>query len=92
MSCARTPTDSCRSGLHRRTGWDGRPDVFGVHHTHPWARLDCAGLVPLLRGRGVVALSEDQASIKTVEDRVLTYCRKNGPRPDGVCLLWELSQ
>jgi len=75
----------------RRLGWADF-EVFGVHHTHPWARLDCMGLVPLLQGREVVALSEGQATIKTVEDRVLTYRRKNGPRPDGVCLLWELSQ
>ncbi len=74
-----------------RLGWADF-EVFGVHHTHPWARLDCMGLVPLLQGREVVALSEGQATIKTVEDRVLTYRRKNGPRPDGVCLLWELSQ
>ncbi len=74
-----------------RLGWTDF-DVFGVHHTHPWARLDRLGLIPLLQGREVAALSEDQASIKTVEDRVLTYRRKNGPRPDGVCLLWELSQ
>ncbi len=54
--------------------------------------MDCMGVVPLLRGRGVVALSEDQASIKTAEDRTLAYRRKSGPSPDGVCLLWELGQ
>ena len=74
-----------------RLGWTDF-DVFGVHHTHPWARLDCGGLVPLLQGREVGELSEDQASIKTAGGRTLAYRRKSGPCPDGVCLLWELDQ
>ncbi len=74
-----------------RLGWT-EFDVFGVHHTHPWARLDCMGLVPLLQGREVAALSEDQATIKTAEDRTLAYRRKIGPRPARACLLWGLSQ
>ncbi len=75
----------------RRLGWADF-EVFGVYHTHPWARLDCMGLVPLLQGREVVALSEGQATITTAGGRTLAYRRKSGPRPDGVCLLWELDQ
>ena len=74
----------------RALGWTAC-DLFGIHRTHPWARLDCAGLIPLLRGREVSALSESQAVIKTGEGRALAYRRKSGPRPDGACLLWELS-
>ena len=70
-------------------GWTAL-DLFGVHRHRPQVRLDCMGLVPLLRGREVIALSEDQAAIKTTEDRVLTYRRKSGPRPNGACILWEL--
>ena len=85
---------------HFLSGWAARAhqlgwmdfDLFCVHHTHPWARLDCMGLVPLLQGRDVAALSEGQASIKSAEGRTLTYRRKIGPRADGACLLWELSQ
>ena len=72
-----------------RLGWTSL-DLFSIHHTHPLVRLDCMGLVPLLRGREVAALSEDQAAIKTTGDRTLTYRRKNGLRPDEACLLWEL--
>ncbi len=74
-----------------RLGWTGF-DLFGVHRHRPRARFDRIGLVPLLRGREVAALSEDQAAIKTANDKTLTYRRKIGPRPDGACLLWELSQ
>ena len=74
-----------------RLGWTDF-DVFGVHHTHPWARLDRMGLVPLLQGREVAALSNDRASIKTAGSWTLGYRRKNDPSPDGICLLWELSQ
>ncbi len=70
-------------------GWTA-PDLFGVHRHRPQVRLDCMGLVPLLQGREVGALSEDQAAIKTTEDRVLTYRRKSAPHPYGACLLWEL--
>ncbi len=74
-----------------RLGWTAF-DLFGVHRIRPRARFDCMGLVPLLRGREVAALSEDQAAIKTANDKTLTYRRKIGPRPDGVCLLWKLGQ
>ena len=74
-----------------RLGWTAL-DLFSIHHTHPLARLDCMGLVPLLRGREVAALSEDQAVIKTTGDRTLTYRRKNGLHPSGACLMWELGR
>ncbi len=43
-------------------GWDGL-DLFGVHGEAPHARLDGMGLVPLLGGCPVVALTEDSAAI-----------------------------
>ena len=65
-------------------------DLFGVHRTHPWARFDCMGLVPLLRGREVAALSETRAAIKVTGGPVHTYRRKSGARSNEACLLWEL--
>ena len=69
-------------------GWTGF-DVFGVHRHQPQVRFDCMGLVPLLWGRAVAALSNDRATIKTAKDQVL---RKNSPRPTETCLIWELSR
>lgn len=74
-----------------RLGWTAF-DLFGVHRIRPRARFDCMALVPLLQAREVVALTEDQATITAAEDQTLTYRRKIGPHPDGVCLLWKLGQ
>ena len=74
-----------------RLGWTDF-DVFGVHRHRPPVRFDCMGLVPLLRGRTVAALSKDRATIKTAKDQTLTYRRKIGPRPTETCLIWELSR
>ena len=67
-----------------KLGWD-RLDLFGVLPVAPVARVDGIGLVPLLGGRPVVALSEDSAGIKTA----LTY-RKHRSQPDGRRMVWEL--
>ena len=74
-----------------RFGWTDF-DLFGVHRHRPRARFDRIGLMPLLRGRAVAALTEDQATIQTAESRTLTYRRKSGTRPNEACLLWKLSQ
>ena len=69
-------------------GWGGL-DLFGVHSDAPHARLDCVGLVPLLGGRPVVALTEDSAGIKANSGGVLTFRRRRA-WPPGRCLVWEL--
>ena len=71
-----------------RLGWAGL-DLFGVHPTAPVARLDGMGLVVLLQGRPVVALTEDSATIKAASGRTLTYRRHPCP-PAGRCLVWNL--
>ena len=65
-------------------------DLFAVHRTHPWARLDSMGLVPLLGGRSIVAMTETEAAIKTGSGGTLTYYRRKPPYPSEVCLIWEL--
>jgi hypothetical protein len=62
-------------------------DVFGEHATHPVERLDHAGVVLLLHGDEVVALTADSARIRTSSGTLLTYYRR--PR-SGAVLLWEL--
>ncbi len=70
-----------------RLGWDGL-DLFGVHRSRPIARVDCVGLVPLLRGRAVLALTDDSAAIKAASGGSLTFCKRAAP-PTERCLVWE---
>ena len=51
--------------------------------------MDGMGLVVLLQGRPVVALTEDSATIKAASGRTLTYRRHPCP-PAGRCLVWNL--
>ena len=67
-------------------GWD-TASVFGAHAERPVERVDCAGLVWLLHGDEVVAITADMARIRTRTGALQTYHRR--PRP-GVAPLWEL--
>jgi hypothetical protein len=67
-------------------GWSTL-DVFGAHPRHPIERLDCAGLVILLHGDELAALTADTARIRTSSGALLTYYRR--PRR-GAVPLWEL--
>ena len=69
-------------------GWEAL-DLFGVHSEAPHARLDGMGLVPLLGGRPVVALTEDSAAIGANSGGVLTFRRRKGG-PPGRCRICEL--
>ena len=74
-----------------RLEW-GLYDVFGVNAVKPLVRLDAAGLVRLLNGRPIVALTEAEAVIECETGARQTYRRK----PPGVVpageqvLLWEI--
>src|SRR5262249_29123795 len=69
-----------------RLGWTSR-DLFGLHAVpaNPHAsynrlsRYDCVGLVWLLEGKPVVALTETTASIRHPSGSVTTYRRLNKP-------------
>ncbi len=71
----------------RRLGWEVA-DLLGVHPTKPTVRFDCMGLVPLLRGRAVSALTKDSAGIKVASGGSLTF-RKRAATPAERCLIWE---
>jgi hypothetical protein len=68
-------------------GWSTL-DVFGAHPTHPVERVDCAGLVLLLRGDELLVITADTARIRRSSGAILTWYRR--PRP-GAVLLWELA-
>lgn len=62
-------------------------DIFGAHPTHPVERLDYAGVVILLHGDDLVALTANTARIRTSSGTLLTYYRR--PR-QGAVPLWKL--
>jgi hypothetical protein len=56
-------------------GWTP-DDLFGLHPTAPLARYDAMGLVWLLRGTKVVAITATAATIRTATGGTLTFYRK----------------
>ncbi len=64
-------------------------DLFGVHPVKPWVRFDCMGLVPLLNGTKVTALSDIEAVIEKPNGARLTI-RRRADAPNEACLIWEL--
>jgi hypothetical protein len=72
----------------QQLGWRS-VDLFGCDCARPFARIDCAGLVWLLDGHKLVALSADAAVIEIrVTGSRQTYYRK--PVEPGAALAWEL--
>ncbi len=75
------------AGQAHRLGWEVA-DLFGVHPTKPTVRMDCMGLVPLLKGRPLVVITDDSAAIKAASGGSLTF-RKRAAPPTERCLVWE---
>lgn len=70
-------------------GWTEK-DVFGVHPVAPGARYDTMGLVPLIGGDDIIAISERSATIRArTSGSTLVYLRR--PRAGSIAL-WELSR
>ena len=70
-------------------GWAGL-DLFGVHRHAPLARYDCMGLVPVLNGCQVAALTEEGAVIGTGSGARQTFHRHLTVPPAEMCLAWDL--
>lgn len=68
-------------------GWQAE-DVFGVNPDAPEWRYDCMGLLPLLMGRRVIAITQDTARIDCGRGVTSTYRRLSGCSV-SVCL-WRL--
>ena len=68
-------------------GW-GELDLFGVHPTHPLARYDAMGLVPVLHGRPVVELHAAGAVIQSQLGQRKSFTRH--PAPAARVAVWAL--
>jgi hypothetical protein len=69
-------------------GW-GPLDLFGCDRDRPFARIHQAGLLWLLNGDRLVALSENTAAVETRTGARQTFRRK--PNEPGRVLVWELA-
>jgi hypothetical protein len=79
--------DSDFAAVAAALGW-GPYDLFGCDRDRPFARIDCAGLLWLLNGERLIALSENTATIETRTGARQTHRRK--PVEPGRVLAWEL--
>jgi hypothetical protein len=70
-------------------GW-GPLDLFGCDRERPLARYDHMGLLWILQGRKLVALTPDSAKIDTLTGSLQTYSRRP-VKMDRVTLPWDLS-
>jgi hypothetical protein len=69
-------------------GW-GPYDLFGCDRDRPFARIDQLGLLWLLDGGRLVALTANTATIKTSNGSILTY-RRRLEKESSKALAWEL--
>jgi hypothetical protein len=69
-------------------GW-GPHDLFGCDRDRPFGRIDRAGLLWLLNGDQLLALTENTATIETRTGARQTYRRK--PDEPGRVLPWEIA-
>jgi hypothetical protein len=69
-------------------GW-GAHDLFGCNRERPFARIDQQGLLWLLNGRRLVAVTADTAVLQSSSGSRLVYRRR--PTPNRV-LPWELGR
>jgi hypothetical protein len=75
-----------------RLGWEDW-QLYGCHRRAAFHRIQGMGLVLLLRGDSLAALTETEAVIRTGTAAHQTYRRKlcDPLHPSERCLVWELS-
>ena len=78
--------DSSFCAIAAAFGW-GPHDLFGCDRDRPYARIDQAGLLWLLNGNRLVALSENTATIESRTGTRQTYRRR--PSQLGQVLAWS---
>ena len=61
-------------------GWTDA-DLFGCDDKRPYARIDCMGLIWLLNGNRLLALSADTAVIEMMDGARLTFRKSGRQRP-----------
>ncbi len=69
-------------------GWSAH-DLFGVHPAAPVVRFDAMGLIPLLHGNPVIALTETTATLRGSSGSIQRFSRTHKVR--GICL-WEIGR
>jgi TubC N-terminal docking domain len=83
----------CRNWADRAflSGWAAW-ELFGCHYRAPWGRIQGMGLVLLLRGHEIAALTATEAVIRTSTGAHQTFRRKPADplHPAERCLVWEL--
>jgi hypothetical protein len=74
-----------------RLGWPAG-ELFGCHRRAPWGRIQGMGLVLLLQGDEIAALTATEAVIRTPAGAHQIYRRKPADplHPAERCLVWEL--
>jgi hypothetical protein len=84
--------DSWAAQAHR-LGWADW-ELFGCHRRAPWGRVQAMGLVLLVRGDEIAALTATEAAIRTPTGVWQTYQRKPSDplHPAERCLVWELDE
>lgn len=70
-------------------GWRA-VDVFGVHPNVPATATHCMGLVPLINGGQVLAITADSARLQTPLGAIQTFQRRLAIPPNAIAL-WELT-
>jgi hypothetical protein len=67
-------------------------ELFGCHRRAPWGRIDGMGLVLLLHGDPLAALTATEAVIRRASGAHQTWRRKQRDplSPAERCLVWEL--
>ena len=76
-------------GPPKPLGWGAR-ELFGADGRAPFGRVDRAGLLWLLNGNRLVALTANTAIIETATGARQTYYRTH-VGSDRIALAWELS-
>jgi TubC N-terminal docking domain len=73
-------------------GWPAW-ELFGCHRRAPWGRIDGMGLVLLLHGDQLAALTASEAVIRRASGAHQTWRRKPADplHPAERCLVWELA-
>jgi hypothetical protein len=77
------------ANLAEASGW-GPLDLFGCDRERPLARYDHMGLLWMMQGRKLVALTAHTATIDTLTGALQTYPRRPVDS-DRVVLAWELA-
>jgi hypothetical protein len=67
-------------------------ELFGCHRRARWGRIQGMGLVLLLQGQDIAALTATEAVMRTPTGAHQTYRRKHADplHPAERCLVWEL--